>query len=230
MKIVAYVRVSTIEQAQKGYGLDIQRSAIRSWAKTAGHQVILWCSDEGISGALAADERPGLTEALTALRQHDAAGLVVRDLDRLARSVTVQEAVLLEVWRREGACVFTVYGEVPRDDPDDPMRTAMRQVAGVFAELDRRLIVKRLRDGRKAKTKAGGHANGRYPYGQGPSGPIEAEQRALRLMLALHAGGATTYAIAEALTAGGHPTKRPPSTWSSASVSRILSRQLKADA
>ena len=228
MKIVAYVRVSTIEQSQKGYGLDIQRSAIRAWAKDNGHQVVLLCSDEGISGAKAAEDRPGLTEALTALRMHKAAALVVRDLDRLARSVTVQEAVLLEVWRREDAHVFTVYGEVLRDDPDDPMRTAMRQVAGVFAELDRRLIVKRLRDGRKAKTKAGGHANGRYPYGYGPSGPIAEEQDALRLMRDLRATGATTYAIAEALTAGGHPTKRPPSTWSSASVSRILTRQAAA--
>jgi DNA invertase Pin-like site-specific DNA recombinase len=223
MKVVAYVCVSTLEQSQKGYGLDIQRAAIRSWAKAAGHQVVSVFTDAGVSGALAADERPGLTEALTALRMHKAAGLVIRDLDRLARSVTVQEAVLLEVWRREGASVFTVYGEVLRDDSDDPMRTAMRQVAGVFAELDRRLIVKRLRDGRKAKTKAGGHANGRYPYGEGPLGPIPAEQAALTTMIALRDDGASTYTIAAALTAGGHPTKRG-GRWSSASVSRILNR------
>jgi hypothetical protein len=33
---------------------------------------------------------------------------------------------------------------VLQDDSNDPMRTALRQVVGVFAELDRRMVVKRL--------------------------------------------------------------------------------------
>lgn len=49
-------------------------------------------------------------------------------------------------------------GEVRRDEPDDPMRTAIRQVMGTFAQLDRALLVKRLRDGGAAKARAGGHA------------------------------------------------------------------------
>jgi len=229
MKIVAYVRVSTIEQVEHGQGLDIQRTAIRSWAKANGHRVTLWCEDAGVSGAKCALDRPGLTDALTALRTHKAAGLVIRDLDRLAREVGIQEAVLAEAWRRKEAHVFTTYGEVLRDDPDDPMRTAMRKMVGVFAELDRLITIKRLRDGRTAKAKAGGHANGAYPYGQGPLGPIEAEQAALTRMLALRDDGASTYTVAATLTREGHPTKRG-GTWSSASVSRILTRQLKADA
>jgi len=120
-----------------------------------------------------------------------------------------------------------VYGEVLRDDPDDPMRTAMRQMVGVFAELDRRITIKRLRDGRVAKAASGGHANGAYPYGSAALGPIPAEQAALARMLALRASCASTYAIAATLTAEGHPTKRG-GTWSSASVSRILARCLAA--
>ncbi|MEU9323992.1 recombinase family protein [Streptomyces canus] len=55
--------------------------------------------------------------------------------------------------------------EVHQDDPDDPMRTAMRQVIGVFAELDRRMVVKRLRGGRTAKAASGRKAVGAYAYG-----------------------------------------------------------------
>ena len=67
--------------------------------------------------------------------------MVVRDLDRLARAVGVQEAVLAEVWGKNGVVyTSTPPAEVPRDDPDDPMRTAMRQMRGMFHELDRRLI------------------------------------------------------------------------------------------
>lgn len=62
-------------------------------------------------------------------------------------------------------------GKVARDDPDDPMRTAMRQMAGVFAELDRAMTVKRVRDGRKAKKAKGGHPSGSYPYGFCKAGP-----------------------------------------------------------
>jgi hypothetical protein len=40
---------------------------------------------------------------------------------------------------------------VLQDDPDDPTRTAIRQVLGVFAELDRKTVVKRLGDGGPSK-------------------------------------------------------------------------------
>ena len=73
------------------------------------------------------------------------------------------------------------------------MRTAMRQMRGVFHELDRRLIAKRLRDGRNAKAAKGGHATGSPPYGwqvdkpnaDNPRGalvPQTAEQAALARM------------------------------------------------
>ena len=42
MKLVAYLRVSTIEQADKGYGLDVQREAIRKAAKSLGAKVVAW--------------------------------------------------------------------------------------------------------------------------------------------------------------------------------------------
>jgi len=223
MRLVAYVRVSSREQVEHGQGLDIQRAAIRRWAKANGHRIVAWTADAGVSGAKVAHDRPGLTDALQALRDRSAAGLVVRDLDRLAREVTVQEAVLAEAWQRLDARVFTVYGEVQRDDPDDPMRTAMRQMAGVFAGLDRRMVVKRLRDGRAAKAASGGHSTGSYPYGWNQAGPVKAEQRALTRMLDLQAAGESTRSIAATLTAEAHPTKRG-GRWSSPVVARILSR------
>jgi DNA invertase Pin-like site-specific DNA recombinase len=71
-----------------------------------------------------------------------------------------------------------------QDDPDDPMRTAIRQIQGVFVELDRKTVVKRLRDGRRAKAAEGKHAVGTYVYGyqgagkgrQRDAGPPEDEQ------------------------------------------------------
>jgi hypothetical protein len=45
------------------------------------------------------DEREGLTEALAAVRYNGADGVVAYSLDRLARSLTVQEAALQQVWQ-----------------------------------------------------------------------------------------------------------------------------------
>lgn len=235
-RLVAYLRVSTIEQAEHGYGLDAQRKAVRSAASKLGARIVAWTADEGVSGTLNADDRPGLTEALGMIRNAKADGLIVRDLDRLARAVSVQEAVLAEVWCNEGAGVFVSAPaqEVERDDPDDPMRTAMREMAGVFAGLDRRLIVKRLRDGRRAKAELGGHPTGSPPYGwrtdkrsfDNPNGklvPVPIEQEALRKMLALSEQGVPTREIARVLEAEGYPTKRGGS-WSSPTVARILKR------
>jgi DNA invertase Pin-like site-specific DNA recombinase len=228
MKLVAYLRVSTDKQAEEGNGLDVQERMIEAWATRNGHTITALTQDAGISGTKAVQDRPGLGLALDLLHAETVDGIVVRDLDRLARSVTIQEAVLADVWRDDGKHVFTATGgEVHRDDPDDPMRTAMREMAGVFAGLERRMLVKRLRDGRKAKAARGGHAVGPAPYGwsakDGELHQIEAEQVALIRMRQLQAEGSTTREIAGMLASEGHPTKRG-GQWTSPVVSRILSR------
>jgi DNA invertase Pin-like site-specific DNA recombinase len=203
MRLVAYIRVSGKGQVTDGYGLDIQRDAIEQWARRYGHEVVRWCADEGVSGTTDAIDREGLSCALTALESGEAEGLVIPRLDRLARAVTVQEAILAALWR-DGASVYTTdAGEVMRDDPDDPMRTAMREMAGVFAGLERRMIVKRLRDGRKAKAAAGGHAVGAYPFGQSVNGPVEREQKVLALIAELLDKGWNYSRIARELNSRG---------------------------
>lgn len=133
-------------------------------------------------------ERPGLTEALRLLRKPPKAdGLVAARIDRLARELHAQEAIFALVWRENGRVFTADYGEWMRDDPDDPMRTAMRQMAGVFAQLDRATIIKRLRSGIEAKRAAGKHATGNYRFGYHGAGkgrdrdaaPREDEQEAV---------------------------------------------------
>ncbi|MFC7844411.1 recombinase family protein [Streptomyces sp. NPDC057382] len=46
--------------------------------------------------------------------------------------------------------------EIPPDDPEDPMRTAMRQMMGVFAQLDRGMTVAKLRRDRRIKAASRG--------------------------------------------------------------------------
>lgn len=215
MRLVAYLRVSSEGQLE-GYGLDVQEKAVRHFAKKGGHQLTKIITDAGVSGATDALDRPGLAAALVALREGEADGLVVARLDRLARALTVQEATLAICWAA-GAQVLTVdQGVVLRDDPDDPMRTALRQVVGVFSELERRLVTKRLRDGRAAKAATGRKAVGAYAFGYRAGGQGRArdavldpeEAATVGRVLALRADGHSYRIIAARLNEDAVPAKR----------------------
>lgn len=206
MKLVAYLRVSTDRQAEEGLGLDVQEQAIRKWAKAQGHRVVGWYRDEGVSGSNGIEDRDALPDALEALR--DADGLVVYSLDRLARTLTTQEGILGHIWDAE-ARVFSVTdgGEILEDDPDDPMRTAMRQMRGVFSQLERAMISKRMREGRRRKGEQGGFAYGSPPFGyrskEGKLVKDPEEQKALDLMRSMREEGASLREIGRALEAEG---------------------------
>lgn len=222
MRAVAYLRVSTEVQVD-AWGFDVQEYACRLYAEGRG-EVVAWIRDEGVSGTKPATERPGLMAALSALRDGDADALLIARLDRLARDLTVQEAILAEVWSH-GAEVHTCdLGPVLADDPDDPMRTAIRQVVGVFAQLDRALTVKRLRDGRRAKAAAGGKASGSYPFGWTKDGEDDREQAVLSTIKTLLSQGLTLDAIAADLNRRPHHYPRHADRWTRQTVGSVVAR------
>jgi DNA invertase Pin-like site-specific DNA recombinase len=213
MRLIGYVRVSTQRQGDEDrQGLPTQERAIRRWARAQGHRLIAVVPDVGVSGRTNGPDRVGLAEAINLICAGKAEGLVVHRLDRLARQLTVQEAILAHVWQCAGA-VFTVdAGEVLRDDPEDPMRTFVRQVMGAAAELERAMIAARLRGGRRTKAERGGFAYGAPPYGyksvKGSLVKELPEQRALERMRALRSEGQSLRAIALTLTREGHSPRR----------------------
>lgn len=229
MKVVAYIRVSTERQVREGFGLDAQKSEIRRWAKADGHRVIEWCADEGISGANGIATRRGLFDALAAVKEKRADALVVTSLDRLARQMTQQEGVLAEVWDCGGK-VFALDdgGEVLEDDPDDPMRTAARQMRGVFAQLEKGLIRQRMAKGKREKKLVGGYVGGAPPYGfdsdhRGNLVTNSEMQDTIARISELHQAGSSLREIIAVLEA---EQRRPRNggTWYPASVSRVLQR------
>ncbi|HUK67446.1 MAG TPA: recombinase family protein [Streptosporangiaceae bacterium] len=229
MKVIAYLRVSTERQVKDGYGLADQNKQVRAWCRDNGHKLVRLVTDDAKSGTLDAAERPGLLDVLKAIRGGEAEGVVMRDLDRIARTLTVQEAVLAKVWALGGhAFIVTSSDEVPKDDPDDPMRTACRQMAGVFAQLERAMLLKRMRNGRSAKADKGGYAG----YGSPAFGttsqdktlvPDSREQEIITVIRQRSGEGASTRQIAAELNATGLLSKRG-GDWHSETVARVLRR------
>lgn len=233
MRVIGYVRVSTDHQAENGGGLDVQRQAIRSWARSAGHRLVSIAVDEGVSGTLA--DRAGLGEALTALAGGEAGGLVVARLDRLARDLVVQEQLLAECWRLGAGVSSCAPGEDAYlvDDPADPSRRLIRQVLGAVADYERAMIRLRLAAGRRRKADRGGFIGGAPPFGS------RAEDRelvddvdegaALARIRQLVDAGASLRTIATALTAEGH-RPRHGGRWHPEVLRRIVARSTRAAA
>ena len=229
MKIAAYLRVSTDRQAEEGLGLDVQRAAIRMWARREGHRVVGWFADEGASGSNGLDSREALPSALAELRGHRADGLVVYRLDRLARDLVVQETLLAEV-RRLGADVFSTAASESAylvDDPDDPARKLIRQVLGAVNEYEKSMIALRLRSGRRLKAQRGGFAFGSPPVGYRAEGGalVVDQEEALAVARAreLRGRGKSLREIADVLANEGHRAKRG-GMWHPTTLARVLAR------
>ncbi len=156
---IAYLRVSTSEQE---LGPEAQRAAVERWATANGVTVVAWCVDQGVSGGAEIDKRPGLQQALDALREQSAGILVVAKRDRLARDV-VLAALIERLAQKDGAKVVSAAGE-GGDDINDPSSMLMRRIVDAFAEYERALIRARTKAALRVKKDRGERA-GNIPFG-----------------------------------------------------------------
>lgn len=206
MRVIAYVRVSTEEQADSRAGLDAQRAAIQSAAAEHGWEVVSVIEDAGCSAKTT--RRPGLQKALEALSAGQADVLVVSKLDRLSRSL-LDFAAIMDLAQRQGwACIAL---DTPAD-PTTPMGEAMVSIMATFAQLERRLIGQRTRDGLAAKRAEGVRLGRPSKIPNGTRDRITADR----------AAGLSLRAIADALNADGIDTGQGGKCWYASSVRAVL--------
>src|SRR5579864_6998410 len=106
MRLASYTRQSV---QNGGDSLVAQLDAILTWTADTGHVLVAEFTDDGLSGTLDEDGRPGLAGAILAIEDGRADALIVHRLDRLARALHVQEAILSRIWKAGGR-VFTADG------------------------------------------------------------------------------------------------------------------------
>lgn len=206
-RAVGYVRVSTDQQRESGLGLEGQRAAIADTAARLGLSVAGVYSDAGLSGALSLDQRPGLAEALNALRRGDV--LIVAKRDRIARDTFV--SVLIErAVAKKGARIISAAGE--GTDTDDPSAIFTRRILDAVAELERALTAARTRAALRAK-RARGERAGTEPYGFRVNGdrrtlhPYDPEQQIIRFIQDKREQRDSLRTIAADLNAAGFTTR-----------------------
>ncbi len=212
MRAIAYLRVSTEEQARSGLGLEAQRGTVAGEIERRGwdYQEII---DDGYSAKNL--KRPGIDEALATLKAGDADVLVVAKLDRLSRSV-IDFAGLLQRARREG------WGIVALDlgvDTSTPSGKMMANVVMAFAEYERELIGECTRIALAVKKASG------FRLGEPPK--LSAKVRA-RIGEEREAG-LTLQVIADGLNEEKVATAKGGARWYRSTVLGVL-RSLEVDA
>lgn len=142
---IGYARCSTDKQdlaAQRAALVDLDVAEDRIY------------TDHGLTGTNR--ERPGLAQALAAVREGDT--FVVPKLDRLARSVPDARAIADEL---EARGVKLALG-VSVHDPADPMGKMFFNILATFAEFEADLIRMRTKEG-MAVARAKGKLKGKKP-------------------------------------------------------------------
>jgi site-specific DNA recombinase len=85
MKAIAYVRVSTIEQADEGVSVDAQQAAVRAYCTLRGLDLAEIMVDAAVSGGKVLESRHGGKRVLEAVRKRTVRAVVACKLDRLFR-------------------------------------------------------------------------------------------------------------------------------------------------
>ncbi len=150
-KAVLYARTSTIEQNITNQLLDLRKLAAQR-----GFEVVREYCDKGISGSKA--KRPGLDAMMADARRGEFSVLLIAALDRLCRS-TKHCLQISEELNSLGIELISAREAIDSSTPQGKMFITM---ISSFAELERNIIVERIRAGMR-RAKMEGQRLGRAP-------------------------------------------------------------------
>ena len=164
MKAYAYLRVSGKGQTE-GDGFTRQEEDIRRYAKKNRIEIVQVFREEGVSGTKGEADRPAFQEMVSEILRDGVRTVIVEGLDRLAREYRIQETLIVYLASKNIELLSARTEEnVTEAVMSDPMRKALVQIQGVFSELEKNLLVRKLRVARERKRKETGKCEGRKSY------------------------------------------------------------------
>ena len=202
-RCIAYARVSTNNQAEKGCSLDAQKAKMAAYATLYDLELVEVIEDAGVSAKTL--ERDGLKRALAMLKAGEADALLVVKLDRLTRSVRDLDT-LISTWFADGRYALMSVGE-----QIDTRSAAGRLVLNVLASVsqwEREATGERTSVAMQHK-KANGERVGSVPLGFRLAADgihleeDETEQEIIAIARELREAGISYRAIARALCERG---------------------------
>lgn len=163
-RVAIYLRVSTEEQAKEGhYGLEVQEDRLKQFCNSQGFSLASEhiFKDEGLSGTLEIESRPGLFRAFEAAKNKEYDLLLVYKLDRIFRN----QRKLLNALEKLVNYGVAFQSSTEAFDTATPSGRLMLQILGSFAEHEREVIRDRMVGGKIRAAQEGKWVTGVPPYG-----------------------------------------------------------------
>ena len=157
-RAIAYIRVSTNQQADQGHSLLAQQEKVTAYASLYDLDIVDYVIETGSAKNL---NREGLQGALAQIKSGQADALIVVKLDRLTRSV-VDLGYLVETY-------FNKAGLLSVSEQIDTRSASGRLVLNVLASVsqwEREAIGERTSAVRQSMKANGLYCGGSVPYGQ----------------------------------------------------------------
>lgn len=147
-RVAIYARVSTSDQK---FGLESQLRALKEHCERMKIENYEIFTDENISGAKVS--RPSLDRMMTAIRNNEVSTVIVYSFSRFARSTTHLLGALEEMKKYETEFVSIT----EKIETNSPMGRAFFTVIAAISQLERELIVERVKNGLKNARAKGVH-------------------------------------------------------------------------
>ncbi|QZY56490.1 recombinase family protein [Crassaminicella profunda] len=174
---IAYIRVSTKRQKEKGNSPEVQRRYAENYAKKNGLEIIEYVEESKSASKIVVDQcdfdssifsglknRPALLKLLANANKNNLKHLIVSSRDRLARNLEVYVGIKYFLQKQKIQLHFSAPGE-SMHIANEAFETFTELVFANVAELEANLISIRVRDGMAQRVKNNSWPGGRLPYG-----------------------------------------------------------------
>ncbi len=225
-KAAIYARVSTAEQAEKGYSLDTQLEECRRRANELGVKTVEEFVDDGYSGEFI--ERPALDRLRGRLASKEYSHIIVYDPDRLARNLAHQLIVTEEMEKAGAELVFV--SVVFEQSAEGKLFYSIR---GAISDYEKEKIKERSLRGKRGKAAKGKIIADAKPFGYTFDRKVsnytvnDEEAEVVRQMYSwLVQEKVGTATICKRLNERGIPSPRLKKPWIVSAVYRLLTNPL----
>lgn len=227
---VAYIRVSSEEQAAHGGSLAMQRDRLADYCRLARLELVETIADEGISGSVPLGRRKGGRRLVKLVADGAATHVVALKLDRLFRD-TANALNQTREWDKASVALHLVDMGGQAIDTSSAIGRVFITLLACFAEFERNVIGERTR-AVLAHKRVNGEAYSPTPLGYRREGDRlvrdDDELRVVRLLKRWQADGWSLAKSAKVAQAQGLQTKRG-GAWYPSTVRYLLGNRLYAD-
>jgi site-specific DNA recombinase len=157
-KAAIYARVSTDDQADKGYSLPSQLDGCRQYIDQLGYSIVAEFKEDN-SGAIPVTDRPQGKRLAEMVKFREVDAVVVHQVDRLSRDI-VDLLATVRNWLRAGVEVYALdVGKIESE------LDIVLVIKGWQGSDERKKIRERSMRGKRAKARTGRVVGTRAPYG-----------------------------------------------------------------